>query len=196
YLTILRGALHHGVVAVRGRFLAADVTVPDPPKTPILLGALGRKAFGLAGELADGAVTWLCPLAYVQRVALPALAEGAAEAGRPTPPVVLHAPFIVHDDPDEARAAVRQSVLGGFPRRPYYTAMFVAAGFPEAAEGWSDAMIDAVVIHGDESTVMAGLRAAQESGVGEVLAFPMAAGADRAASFERAWALLAKLAAQ
>ena len=40
------------------------------------------------------------------------------------------------------------------PRLPFYRQMLMAAGFPEAEDGtWSDAMIDAVVLAGDEARV-------------------------------------------
>ena len=58
--------------------------------------------------------------------------------------------------------------------------------FPEASEsGWSDRMIDATVVHGDEATVRQRLEEFYDAGVDEVMAQVAPAGADRAASLAR-----------
>ena len=73
--------------------------------------------------------------------------------------------------------------------------MLVAAGYPEATDGtWSDAMIDGVVIWGDEETAAQGIQELFAMGATEVLASPISAGADRAASLERTSKLLGQAA--
>ena len=116
-----------------------------------MAAALGARAYELCGAEADGAISWVCPGAYLKDVALPALHSGAERAGRSVPPLVAHAPVSVHENPEEARDAIRQQ-FGFFARSPFYQNMFTAAGFPEVSQGtWSDAMVDAVGIWGDES---------------------------------------------
>ena len=56
-------------------------SLPAPP--PILLGGLGPKMLELAGEIADGAVLWLCAPEYIRREALPAIRRGRERAGKP-----------------------------------------------------------------------------------------------------------------
>jgi alkanesulfonate monooxygenase SsuD/methylene tetrahydromethanopterin reductase-like flavin-dependent oxidoreductase (luciferase family) len=74
--------------------------------------------------------------------------------------------------------------------------MFRAAGFPEVVQGpWSDAMIDAVALWGDEARVAEALTGLFALGATEVLVSPVPAGEDRAASLERTLRLLS-LAAQ
>jgi alkanesulfonate monooxygenase SsuD/methylene tetrahydromethanopterin reductase-like flavin-dependent oxidoreductase (luciferase family) len=119
---------------------------------------------------------------------------GGEKAGRPVPPLVAHAPICVHDKPDEIRAAAQQQ-LANYVRLPFYLRMFEAAGFPEAAAGsWSDAMIEAVVLAGEESRVADRLHGMFALGATEVLVSPLMAGSDRAASVERTLRLVAEVA--
>jgi len=77
---------------------------------------------------------------------------------------------------------------------PFYRRMLIDAGYPEAAEGtWSDAMIDGLVIHGDEAVVTAGLGELISYGAGEVLVSPIRAGGDQDASLERTLRLLGQV---
>ena len=87
------------------------------------------------------------------------------------------------------------SKLGNYPRSPFYAQMFSDAGFPEAANGtWSDAMLEAVVLSGDEARVEERLREWLSFGATELLVSPVLAGPDREASLQRTLKLLAKLA--
>ena len=117
-----------------------------------MASALQRGSFELCGEEADGAISWICPGTYLRDVALPAMQAGAERAGRAVPPLIAHAPVCVHEHADEVRAAVREQIMN--PRLPFYQRMLVAAGFPEAEKGtWSDRMVDAGVLWGNEKQV-------------------------------------------
>jgi hypothetical protein len=71
--------------------------------------------------------------------------------------------------------------------------MFTAAGFSEVSEGtWSDRMVDAVAVWGDETQVSEGLRGLLSLGATEILASPVPAGGDQAESLERTLRLLAQ----
>ena len=192
YLSILKALLQEGSVDFDGRYYRARARIASPVEVPVMASALRPKSFEVCGELADGAISWVCPGAYLRDVALPAMRAGAAKAGRPVPPLIAHAPVCVHDDLEEVRAAVRTQVTN--PRTPFYQLMFVAAGFPEAVEGtWSDAMIDATVLSGNESQVAERLQGLLSLGATEVLVSPVPAGNDRAASLERTMGLLAQV---
>ena len=94
---------------------------------------------------------------------------------------------------EEARQAVAQQ-FRGFARAPFYVNMFHNAGFPEVSEGsWSDGMVDAVAVWGNESQVTEGLQGMLAMGARELMASPVAAGADREASLERTLATLAQV---
>ena len=129
YLTVLNALLKDGKVSHHGARLHADAGLAGPTGVRVMASALRGKAFRLCGELTDGAISWVCPPAYLREVALPALEEGAAAAGRPTPALVAHVPVVVSDDPTLVRDAARQQ-LSRYPTIPYYRRMFQDAGFP------------------------------------------------------------------
>jgi alkanesulfonate monooxygenase SsuD/methylene tetrahydromethanopterin reductase-like flavin-dependent oxidoreductase (luciferase family) len=136
----------------------------------------------------------VCPGLYLRDIALPALLRGADSAGRPMPPLVAHAPVCVHDHAEEIRAAVRQQ-FGFFAPSPFYQNMFRAAGFEEVTQGtWSDAMIDAVALWGDEARVADALTGLFALGATEILVSPGPAGTNREASLERTLRLLSQVA--
>jgi alkanesulfonate monooxygenase SsuD/methylene tetrahydromethanopterin reductase-like flavin-dependent oxidoreductase (luciferase family) len=181
-----------GQVEFEGQFFKVQGNWGQPLDIPVMASALQRKSFELAGEAADGAISWVCPLHYMESVAFPALSAGAARAGRPRPSMVMHIGLCVHEDAAEVReAAMRQFHF--YPRLPSYSRMFVAAGFPEAAEGnMSEAMLESIVIHGDEYSVAQRLRKIAAAGVDEVICSIVAAGADKGASADRTLRLLAE----
>jgi F420-dependent oxidoreductase-like protein len=194
YLRIVKALLHTGSVDLTGRYYQARTRIAASVDVPVMAAALGPKAYELCGAEADGAISWVCPGSYLRDVALPALQRGADSAGRPVPPLFAHAPVCVHDDAEEARAAVRQQ-FGGFARAPFYQNMFRAAGFEEVAQGiWSDAMIDAVALWGDEGRVVEGIAGLFALGATEILASPVPAGDNRTASLERTLRLLSQIA--
>jgi F420-dependent oxidoreductase-like protein len=195
YLTVVKSLLHHGQVEFDGRHYHAHASILSPwPDVPIMASALRASSFELCGELADGAISWVCPGDYLRDVGLPAMRRGAQKAGRLTPPLVAHVPMCVHDDSQEALAAVQEQ-FGRYAQIPFYARMFEAAGFPEASSGrWSDAMIEAVAIMGSENQVAKRLDAMFDWGAGEILVSVVPAGPDKEASRERTLRFLAELA--
>ena len=194
YLRIEKSLLQQGTVDFSGRYYQAHSSIPSPVQVPVMAAALGPSAYQLCGAEADGAISWVCPGFYLRDVALPAMRRGAELADRPVPPLVVQVPVCVHDNPDEAREAVRQQ-FAGFARSPFYQNMFTGAGFPEVSQGtWSDSMVDAVAVWGDESRVTEGLQGLFSMGTTEILASPVPAGGDREASRDRTLAVLAKVA--
>ena len=148
----------------------------------------------MCGAETDGAISWVCPHFYLRETAMPALERGARSAGRPTPPMVVHAAVCVSEDLEGAQNGVRQR-LGYHPTSPFYATMFAEAGFHGSPEsGWTDEMLDAVLISGDEETVAEGVRAIFDWGASELLASVVPAGDDPDASEERTLRLLASLA--
>ncbi|HEU5314971.1 MAG TPA: LLM class flavin-dependent oxidoreductase [Chloroflexota bacterium] len=196
YVAILRAALHEGKVSYEGKRLTARAEIPLPqgaPRVPILISALRPASYRLAGRVSDGALAWVSPLPYLAEQALPALRKGARDAGRDAPPLIAHCFVAVHDSAAEVRAAACDR-LAVYARLPFYQEMFALAGFPEARQGaFSDAMLDAVVLHGDESAVAAALNRYLAAGMGEVICSVLVAGPDRHKSLERTLTLLASL---
>ncbi len=191
YVHILQTVFTQGEIHFDGRHYKANARVgpsSQPPQTfdiPVLTSALQHGSFVLGGEIADAVLTWVNPFAYVRDTGLPAIREGAEKAKRQPPPLIAHMPVAIHDNAAEVRAAAKAQ-FGFYPRLPFYAAMFKAAGFPEAGEsGWSDRMVDATVVHGDEATVARRIDEYFAAGIGEVMAHAVPAGADREASLNR-----------
>jgi alkanesulfonate monooxygenase SsuD/methylene tetrahydromethanopterin reductase-like flavin-dependent oxidoreductase (luciferase family) len=100
----------------------------------------------------------------------------------------------VSEDKVEAQRVVRERVAF-YPRLPFYAEMFAAAGYPEAHTGqWSERMLEAVVIAGDEAAVADGVaKFVATSGASELIASIVPVGKDELASTVRAMRLIASL---
>ena len=195
YLTILNAILKEGSVEFHGERLHCEAQLQSPTQVKVLASALRPNAYRLCGELADGAISWVSPLPHLQRVAVPAMDEGARAAGRERPALVAHVPVVVSEDADAVWEAAQQQ-LGFYPRLPYYSAMWQDAGFPEAEGGtFSRAMSDALVIQGSEEAVAERVRALPSVGVDEMLAGVIRLEGDPAAA-DRTIELLGALARQ
>ncbi|MQG47933.1 MAG: LLM class flavin-dependent oxidoreductase [SAR202 cluster bacterium] len=193
YLQILKALLQTGLVDFDGEHYSAHASIAGPLDVQVMGSALQKGSFELCGAEADGAISWVCPTTYLRDVALPAMKKGADQAGRLVPPLIAHVPICVHDDLEEVRTAMRAQF--GHPGLPFYQNMLIAAGYPEAREGkWSDAMIEGVAILGDEETAAQKIQELLAMGATEVLASPITAGSDPAASLERTTKLLAQAA--
>jgi F420-dependent oxidoreductase-like protein len=191
YLTVLRSLLHEGEVDFEGSQVTARSRIRTPVQTPIMASALRPRSFELCGELSDGAISWMCPRQYLVDEALPALRRGAEAAGRETPPLVAHVPIAVNEDRDAVRALAR-SQLGFYGGTPFYAAMFERAGFPNSGDGYSDELLDDLVVSGSEQQVVAGLAALADAGMGEVLAAPLIDPDDREASIAASFAAIGR----
>ncbi len=197
YLLIAKNLLQLGEVDFDGYHYHAHARIPGPePGVPVMAAALREKSFELCGELADGAISWNCPAAYIRDVALPAMEAGAKKANRPVPPMVAHAPVCVHDDADEIRKAAREQlpIFSGHPMANY-ARMIEAAGYPEVpSDAWSEGLFEDLVLHGNEEQVADQAERLFDLGVSEILAVPLAAGDDPAGSRARTVQFLADLA--
>jgi alkanesulfonate monooxygenase SsuD/methylene tetrahydromethanopterin reductase-like flavin-dependent oxidoreductase (luciferase family) len=169
YVQVLRPALQEGAVSFRGEHYRVEAKLPAAPKTPVLISTLRGKAFELAGELTDGAISWLCPIDYLVRVGKPALERGARAAGRPTPPLVAHTLICPRTDRAAVRDAARK-MLTSYGGAIFYRRMFADAGYPiDPTNGVGDDLIDAVVIGGDDDAIAEGLRQRLDRGMDELL---------------------------
>jgi len=193
YIRVVKTMLQRGSVDVEGRYYTAHATIPEPLDIPIMGSALRRLAFHLCGTESDGAITWLCPFRYLRNVAMPSLRDAALGAGREIPPLIVHAPVCVHENVQQVRNAVREQ-LGFFPLSATYARMFRDAGFPDTLEtGWTDEMIDAVTVAGDERAVVEKLGVLFRDGASEIMATVLTVGEDRTQSAERTIRLLAQV---
>jgi len=195
YLTILRSILETGAVNFEGQRLTARGASGAPTQVTLMASALRINGFRLCGELADGAISWNCPLPYLRDVAVPAIKEGAAKAGREAPPLIAHVPVVVSEDANAVYEGARRQI-GFYPKVPFYSQMLQDAGFPEAANGeLSDRMIDALVVHGSAPAVKDRLRGLPDYGARELLAMPIIPPGDTTA-MERTLGALGELAGE
>jgi alkanesulfonate monooxygenase SsuD/methylene tetrahydromethanopterin reductase-like flavin-dependent oxidoreductase (luciferase family) len=174
YVAVLRGALGEGA-AFEGKFYHVHWSLalpsrPAPP--PLYLAALGPKMCELAGEVADGAILWLCPPAYVRDVARPAIERGRRRAGKTLEgfEIVASVPLAVTDDMAAAQAAFRNE-LARYTSLPFYRAMMQASGLGEGLRAFDrdgavpESMARALGAIGDAATAIAYLNAYRQAGV-------------------------------
>jgi alkanesulfonate monooxygenase SsuD/methylene tetrahydromethanopterin reductase-like flavin-dependent oxidoreductase (luciferase family) len=169
YLQVLRPALHDGSVSFSGEFYRTEATLPKATRTPVLISTLRENAFALAGELSDGAISWLCPIDYLVATGKPALERGARVAGRQVPPLIAHVLVSPRTDREAVREATRKT-LGGYAGAVFYQRMFAAAGFPLGPNNSiPDALIDDLVVSGDDAAIVDSLHRCLDRGMDELL---------------------------
>lgn len=135
----------------------------DEAKVPAdrrALAALGPKVLQLAGARTAGALPYLTT------------PEHTREARRMLGGGVLLAPeqmIVLETDPDIARATARDR-LASYLQLSNYTASFQRLGFTpdDFADGGSDRLVDAMVLHGSAVEVAEGLKAHLEAGADHV----------------------------
>jgi F420-dependent oxidoreductase-like protein len=174
YVAVLRGALG-GAVAFEGKHYRVhwSLGLPTrPPAPPLYLAALSPRMLELAGEIADGAVLWLCPPGYVRDVAVPALERGRRRAGKSLAgfEIVSAVPVAVTDDRGAGLAAFRAE-LTRYLTLPFYRAMLVASGHADDLAAFDregaapPRLLDAVGAVGDAAAGRAFVEAYRRAGV-------------------------------
>ena len=186
FVTIAKRLLKGEQVDFDGKRYKVHGKIAYAAPVPVIASALRAGSFELAGEIADGAVTWLCPAQYIRDVALSAMDRGAAKSGRKRPRLVAHAFVALTTEAAALERGVQES-LSYYPKLHNYQEMFVAAGLPEARKGkWSWRMLEAVVIHGDDAACAKKVETfLAVSGADEMILSVMPTGPDRLASLHR-----------
>jgi F420-dependent oxidoreductase-like protein len=169
YVAVLRAALWEGRVDYHGTYFNVNVTLPRTSRVPILISALREGAFRLAGEISDGAISWLCPVPYLLDKALPALRAGAEASKRSTPPLVAHVLVALSEDENAAQDAARKRIQS-YTALPFYARMFADAGLPVAPDGTGlDALARSLVVFGNKATVARQLTELLAQGLDELV---------------------------
>jgi 5,10-methylenetetrahydromethanopterin reductase len=162
YLSALLPLLREGTVEFHGETLTADTTgfsahVAGSTKPPVLVAALGPAMLRVAGELADGTITWMAGVRTIDSHITPTIS--AAASGR-RPQVVVILPICVTHQPDAARARAAE-YLAIYNDLPSYKAMLDIEHAASPAE---------VAIIGDERHVELQLRRLVNAGATQVVA--------------------------
>ena len=177
YVAVLRQALtgraEHTGPRYRVAWQSGVPRLPAPP--PIYLAGLGTAMLELAGEIADGAVLWLCAPAYIREHAVPAILRGRQRAGKALDgfEIVASVPAAVTADRAAATAAFKGELVR-YLALPFYRAMLEKSGFGAEIAAWSAAPGPATVDDrlarglgavGDPAALQALMTAYREAGV-------------------------------
>ena len=132
------------------------------PRTDLVLAALGPRVLRLAARRAAGAHPYLVTPGYTRQARA---ILGAGPLLAPEHKVVLDA------DPERARAIGRARVQAPYLGLVNYTNNLRRLGWgdDDLSGGGSDALIDALVLHGSVSNVAAGLRRHRDAGADHVV---------------------------
>ena len=162
YLSVLRPLLNEEGVDFHGREFRVNgaLQVPDAMPCPVLVAALGPVMLGIAGELADGTITWMAGVKTVESHIVPRIRAAAAGAGRPEPRVCVGVPVAVTDNPDAARERAAR-LLHSYGLLPSYRRMLDMEGVQGPAD---------VAVVGNEADVEQQLRSFADAGATDILA--------------------------
>jgi F420-dependent oxidoreductase-like protein len=154
YVKVLHSILWEGKVDHHGEFFNIVIEFPHKAQIPVLISTLGKKAFELAGEVADGALSWMCPIPYLLQTGIPSLRKAVAANGRSnTPPLVAHVPVAFSQDHNSVMVAGHK-MFDMYAKLPFYVKMFADAGFPQISDKKvTDDLVNNMIISGNEDTL-------------------------------------------
>lgn len=175
YVHAVRRLLDGDLVEAAGRYvtLRAQLAPAAAPRVDVGLGVLRSRMAEVAGEVADVAITWLTPPAYIGDVLVPALHRGADRAGRTAAPrVVAMVPVGVEREAVSAEQLALASNAAHL-QAPHYLDMLARAGLPVAGRDLpavARAVVDAnAFVSGDLATVAKRLDEYAEAGADEIV---------------------------
>lgn len=130
---------------MRGYLDDLDALADPLPAGARVLAALGPKMRALAGERSAGVHPYLGTVA---------LTRTSREELGPDPLIAPEQAAVLSTDPDHARSVARTH-LARYLGLPNYAHSILRVGFDEAdlADGGSDRLVDALVVHGDEQAI-------------------------------------------
>jgi F420-dependent oxidoreductase-like protein len=157
YLAVLAPLLRGEPANHEGELLRVNVSldVPDAPRVPLLLAALGDRMLALAGRESAGTILWMAGFRTIAEHVVPKLHRAAREAGRPVPRVVAGFHVLLTSDPGPARERLSRS-MEKYKQMPSYRAMMEREG-TDASEAFG--------LIGDERALDTGLARLRDAGV-------------------------------
>ena len=111
YLSVMRPLLEEGAVQFQGEFFNVnlELAVLERPACPILVSALAPQMLNLAGQLADGTVTWMAGPRTIETHIAPRIQRSAQNSGRAAPRVTVGLPTAATDDENAGRRQAAES---------------------------------------------------------------------------------------
>lgn len=187
YVSVLRSLSESGRVDFSGDIyhIQTGFACPDAQPFPIVISALAPLMLKVAGEVADGTVTWMVGRKTIREHTVPRITRAARDSGRDEPRVIVGVPVCCHDDKDQAIARSIQ-IFQHYTQLPNYRRQLDSEGLDQAGE---------IAVVGNEQEIAEGLQEFFNAGATEVIASVYPAGDSGRASFERTFSCLADLAA-
>ena len=111
YLSVMRPLLDEGAVQFKGEFFNCNLELAslERPACPILVSALAPQMLNIAGQLADGTVTWMAGPHTIESHITPRISRAAENSGREAPRVTVGLPTAVTDDENAGRQKAAES---------------------------------------------------------------------------------------
>jgi F420-dependent oxidoreductase-like protein len=183
YVTALRAMFEQRDVPAGTRFPTQFRFMGLEPRAdlPIYIAALSPNMLRLAGEIADGAMLWLCNPEYIEQVVVPEVAAGRERAGKSLDgfDIVAAVPSAVTDDAAGTFQTMRGDLVT-YWNLPFYRAMIERSGYgsdiaafdagmkagdvEQAKEGISDGFLGQLTAIGSPDDVRAGIARYREAG--------------------------------
>ena len=162
YLSVMRPLLERGAVEFAGEFYRVNMELAalERPACPVLVSALAPQMLRLAGELADGTVTWMAGPRAVGRHIAPRIRRAADDCGRAAPRVCVGLPTAVTGDESAARRKAAES-YERYGQLVNYRRVLDLEGVESPAE---------VAVIGDEASLRRQLETFAEAGATEFVA--------------------------
>ena len=175
YVTAVRALLRGGRVRHKGALFDIDYVFPELEHPPVEVGAgVLRPAMArAAGRSAEVAMTWLTPPHYLRDTVVPALAAGAAQAGRAQPPRLVAMVPVAFAGPGRNPMLLAQNTVMNHMRKVHYTDMLRRAGLDvdrsDPIAGARELVDEGVFVYGKPGDVVEAIRRYHEVGVDEVV---------------------------
>ena len=188
YLDVLRSLTDTGKVAYSDTVFNVSGEIQRMSTAPlkICVAALGPRMLRIAGERADGTITWMVGRKTLDTHIVPRIVRAAEKAGRQAPRVCVGLPVCVTDDSQVALEAAGR-FFGRYADLPSYRRMLDIEGVESPAE---------VAIIGNEAEVEPQVRDLATAGATDFLASMFPAGGDAEGSVARTRELLKGLIGQ
>jgi F420-dependent oxidoreductase-like protein len=170
YVKVLHSILRDGKVDHHGEFFNIVIEFPRTAQIPVLISTLGKKAFQLAGEIADGALSWMCPVPYLLHTGIPLLLEAATANGRSNPPPLVAQVVVALSQDHDSVMVAGHKMFDMYSKFPFYVKMFADAGFPLTSDKKvTDDLVNNMIISGNEDTVATSLTKLLAAGLDELI---------------------------
>jgi F420-dependent oxidoreductase-like protein len=178
YLEALMPMLRGDVAMVDGEVIKSitvgPLDIPDVAAPQVLVAALAPYMLKLTGAMTDGTITWMTGISTVESHIAPLITEAAAEAGKPTPRIVVSLPVCVTDDVARAKDDI-DAAFSIYPTLPSYAAMLEKEGAARPAD---------IALVGSREQISEEIARLEAAGGTELVAAISGNAAERADTFE------------